>query len=100
MHIKQLENGANTFRVIGQFESQFEVLTLSLNLARALALPHCTPKLSAHIVQSPEVDSLLPRLGTGSHRHNHDPGPDAFKCIQSFSKSARLRQLATQPRLG
>ena len=62
-HTKQLENGANKFRVIGQFESQFEVLTLSLNLARTLALPHCTPKLSAHAVQPPRSWQYPPQVG-------------------------------------
>ena len=52
-HMKQLENGTNQSRVIGQFESQFEALAVSLQLAKALAIPSCTPEISVHTVHSP-----------------------------------------------
>lgn len=71
-HVKILENGTNNFRVKFQFESQFEVLTLSLKHAKALVI------LSWHSRNLHTCCSLLqkltissPAMGTGSQRHNH-----------------------------
>lgn len=56
-------NGTNQFRGIGQFESQFEAPAVGLKLAKALAIPHCTPKSSAHAIHSPRSRQSPPQVG-------------------------------------